>query len=306
VFFVSIQRYINGETLVLFTNSKKLPEVEGVNIKSLLERLGVVIIQVEFNYKVPKGYFNSWTNQFFEFSILDHIAVHFNDDDFFLMLDSDCVFLKRLDGLFELCNEKKCLTYLLDSPQDEIINGISRLQMKGVYESLLQKNINVVPEYHAGEFFMAKVSIIKKFSEQFQTIWPKLLELHQQGKPKLVEEAHVLSYIYYINEYDGGEANSFIKRIWTDPTNFRNASSEDISLAIWHVPAEKKYGIEKLFQIFKQSNFDTSQIAESDYKKLIGRELTVPEIPLKRQLYYAAKKTAKAFLKLKKRGAVNR
>jgi hypothetical protein len=133
-FFVSLQRYINSEKPVLFTNAKKLPEVEGVNIKSLLEKLGVLIIHVEFNYKVPKGYFNSWTNQFFEFSILDHIAANFNNDDFFLMLDSDCIFLKKVDGLFELCKEKECLTYLLDAPTDEIINGISRLQMKEIYE----------------------------------------------------------------------------------------------------------------------------------------------------------------------------
>lgn len=300
-FFVSLQRYIDGENAVLFTNAKKLPEVEGINIKSLLEKLGVSIIYVEFNYKLPKGYFNSWTNQFFEFSILDQIAANFNDDDFFLMLDSDCIFLEKVDGLFKLCEEKECLTYLLESPKDEVINGISRLQMKGIYESLLQKNIDVVPEYHAGEFFMASVPIIKKFSFQFRTIWLKLLDLHQQGKPKLIEEAHVLSYIYFINGYAGGEANSFIKRIWTDPTNFRNATSEDNLLAIWHVPAEKKYGIEKLFQKFKKTNFNASQLDEFAYRKLIGRELTIPSIPVKRRLYYAAKKTAKSFIKLIKR-----
>jgi hypothetical protein len=150
---------------------------------------------------------------------------------------------------------------------------------------------------------MAGVPIIKGFSDQFRTIWPRLLDLHQQGKPKLIEEAHVLSYIYFINRYTGGEANSFIKRVWTDPTNFRNAVPEDTSLAIWHVPAEKKFGIEKLFQVFKKLNFNTSQIDELAYRKLIGRELTIPSIPIKRQLYYLAKKTAKSFYKLVKRGS---
>jgi hypothetical protein len=299
-FFVSLQRYITIEKPVLFTNAKKLPEVEGVSIKPLLEGLGVSIIHVEFNYKVPKGYFNSWTNQFFEFSILDYIAANFNNDDCFLMLDSDCVFLKKLDELFALCKEKECLTYLLDYPKEEIINGISRVQMKGVYESLLQKDIDVVPEYHAGEFFMASVPTIKKFSADFRTIWPKLLEFHDQGKPKLVEEAHVLSYIYYINGFEGGEANNFIKRIWTDPTNFRNTSQQDSLLTIWHVPAEKKYGIERLFQIFKKIEFNTSRLDEPSYKKLISRELTVPSMPIKKQLYYSAKKTAKLFYKLTK------
>jgi hypothetical protein len=183
-----------------------------------------------------------WTNQFFEFSIIDSIARNYEANDIFMMLDSDCIFNGRLDQLFQLCKERGCITYALDIPEKEMINGITRSQMKEVFENILNDRIDTVPVYHAGEFFMADLNIIRKFSEQFRQIWPTLLSFHHQGKPKLVEEAHVLSFLYYINSFQGGEANHFIKRIWTDPTNFRNVSETDKELAIWHVPAEKSSG----------------------------------------------------------------
>jgi hypothetical protein len=293
VFFTSLQKFISGEKLILFTNADALPHIDGVDVAAVLSDLGVEVRHVVFGFKVPKGYFKSWTNQFFEFSIIEHISENFENDDTFLMLDSDCVFRGGLDHVFKLAAEKTCITYTLDYPESEIINGISRVQMKGIYQSLLGKPVTQVPVYHAGEFLMANKKAIKEFRDEFRWIWPELLTLHKEHKPKLVEEAHVLSFIYFIRGYVGGEANAFIKRIWTDPTNFRNVSNEDLNYIIWHVPAEKKFGIERIYQIFRRRNFDLSDFDLVDYMQLISRELTIPIIPLKRKAYFLGKKSLK-------------
>lgn len=297
-FFTSVQKNLSGEKLILFTNTRNIPVVDGINIAQVLAELRVEVTYVPFSYKVPKGYFNSWTNQFFEFSILDFIAQNFEEKEIFLMLDSDCVFNNKVEKLFEMVRDKGCITYTLDYPEDEIINGISRREMREVYETLLHRVVEEIPVYHAGEFFMAEVSVIKKFSENFRSIWPSLLNLHKEGKKKLVEEAHVLSLIYYINDIAGGEANEFIKRMWTDPTNFRNVLMEDQNFAIWHVPAEKKYGIEKLFQIFKSNNFDSKRFTNENYSKMISHELGVPAIPFKRKVFFTTKGAVKKMYKL--------
>ena len=48
VFYITSKRFNKGETHVLFTNVKKIPEVDGRSIKQLLNELGVEVIYTDF------------------------------------------------------------------------------------------------------------------------------------------------------------------------------------------------------------------------------------------------------------------
>jgi hypothetical protein len=58
-----------------------------------------------------------------------------------------------------------------------------------------------------------------------------------------------LSYVYYKLHYPIGNADPFIRRIWTGSLGaFNNALPTDLGLVLWHVPIEKRLGLRRLFR----------------------------------------------------------
>ncbi|MBC8033320.1 MAG: hypothetical protein H7Y03_04190, partial [Chitinophagaceae bacterium] len=294
--FYAMARFYNADAeLVFFSNSSSLPVVEDSSVNDVLKNLDVKIYTTPFEYITPKGYSDKWRNQFYEFSILKFISRHedFNNNDNFLLLDSDCIISQNLNPLFQLVEQHKCITYSIDYDVNHRINGNSRNEMKTIFESLCNKKLMTSPQYHAGEFYASTVSVIKTIIEDFYVVWEQLINRHEAGLPKLHEEAHVLSYLFFINNYHGGQANAFIKRLWTDPSSYRNVSREDVHLAIWHLPAEKRFGFKKLFTWLQQLNFDISELQEKSLQRKLRATFLVPTIPIQHRPWYMGKSLLK-------------
>ena len=113
LFFATSRRFNKKEKHVFFTNVKQLPELDGKNVADLLQELEVETIFTDFKYKTPKGYFEMFQNQFYEFSILEHIVKNGkHPDDNYLILDSDCIFIKPAQTLFADAKKKTTAFYL--------------------------------------------------------------------------------------------------------------------------------------------------------------------------------------------------
>lgn len=290
--FYTLARYYNPQSsLVLFSNTPNLPVVDGTDVRELLKTLNVSFYVTPFEYITPKGYYNQWRNQFYEFSIFKYISLHphFNGEDRFLLLDSDCIITQNLSALFDVVEKEKCITYIIDYEPDHDINGNSRKSMQAVFSTLLQQPVLHIPQYHAGEFYATTVTVLKTIINDFYTTWQQLQDLFKAGLPKLHEEAHTLSYLFYKNGFEGGQANKYVKRLWTDPSTFRNIEPGDESLAIWHLPAEKRHGFYKLFQWLQQKQFDLSQTNQQPLQQQLQTTFMIPRIPLKRRPYFAGK-----------------
>lgn len=299
VFFITSKRFNKNEKHLLFTNVKDLPKINGRNVSDILDDLEVEVIYTDFKYKTPKGYYGAFQNQFYEFSILEYIAKNNqNLKDQYLILDSDCIFIKPAYKLFSEAEKKGFISFEIDSPVDHDINGLSRLQMKTLFEELLGKEIEDIPSYHLGEFLLCSVENIKKIYADFEALWPQLLERHFSGLKKLNEEAHTLSFLYYKNDLHASEDNSYIKRIWTNPLFYRNVSSSDVDLTIWHLPAEKTYGIAALynFLVLKCEDYGAS-ISTLEFIERLKDFAGIPALPIVRQFNYYTTSCYKAFIK---------
>lgn len=290
--FYTIARFTNPTAkLVLFSNSPAIPILDGTDVSELLKKLKVTVYVTPFEYITPEGYYNQWRNQFYEFSILKYISSHndFKDTNRFLLLDSDCIITRDLSGLFDEITQAGCITYIIDYDKNHVINGNSRIHMQSAFSELSGQHVEEIPDYHAGELFAATVQVVKTLIEDFYVVWEKLLEQHAAGLPKLTEEAHVLSYLFYKNGFKGGEANKYIKRLWTDPTTFRNIGANDSSLHIWHLPAEKRHGFKDLFDWLKKRDFKLKDENFSFIKRRLQNTFMIPRIPLQRRPYFAGK-----------------
>ena len=248
VFFCSSVKNNPKHKHILFTNSREIPTIKDLSIRDELSKLGVQFITLPLTFRVPTGYFNSWRNQFYIFDILQHIGENFSDEDCFLILDSDCLWLKPADEIMNHIHQHGILPYFLNASVKEEIHGLNRLQMKELFEELLGYVLPTVPEYLGGEWFAATGKYIRELNAHVPAIWKQSMERHEQGTLKCNEEAHMLSALYYKVGYDGYESKMFVRRIWTISSIRRDVTDEDLELTVWHCPSEKKYGITRLFE----------------------------------------------------------
>ncbi|WP_299435375.1 hypothetical protein [uncultured Maribacter sp.] len=271
LFFESSLRYHKNENHVLFTNTKNLPVVDGLDLNMFFSNNNIEVISLKNKYPLPNDYYGQFRNQYFEFTIIDHFSDRINDEDTFLLLDSDCVFTKPLYSAFDKLQKESAMTYIVDYEEDYEIHGVTGNNMKEIFSDFgvkLDKN----PYYSGGEVLFAKGKFIKNVAKDFPILFKNMLDRHASNAIKFNEEAHVLSYYYYKHEALLGGMDSYIKRIWTNKNYFRNVEKSDKDLAIWHVPNEKKTGINRIFkEIAEGENIKT--LDDKSYQKLLFENL---------------------------------
>ncbi len=288
-FYLTSKRLNKTEKHLLFTNTSQFPIIDKIDTLKLLEQLEVDIILTDFKYKTPTGYHGRWRNQFYEFSIFEYISKNFDQPmDLFLLLDSDCIFLKPTNDLFkQAIQDNGFMSYDMFYDENKDVNGLNRLGMKDVYESLLGYKIDVTPKYFGGEFFLSNQKNIKKIFSDFDELWPKLLLKNEQNIKKFNEEAHVLSFIFYKNAFVEGVANKFIRRIWTNPVFYRDVLPTDINLMIWHLPAEKTLGLSLLYKkLLSQYLTPSQKWNNANYIDFIKKTFGIPSLSLKNRCFY--------------------
>jgi hypothetical protein len=293
-------RYFNPNIrLVVFSNAENLPIIGGVDFENIFQILNIEFHKTAFKFQTPEGYYGQWRNQFYEFSIFDYIANsnQFDSNDNFCLIDSDCVLTKSLDSLFMQVASLGVINYNYEYHENYKINGLSRLDMKSVFERLANEHLEKIPNYYAGEFFAARVEKIQSINNEFQSIWPKLLDFHQKRELVLNEEAHVLSYIFFKLGFENEVGNSYIKRLWTDPTTFRNICKEDELLAIWHLPAEKRTGFNTFFKLLKELQFSVQGIKNDELILRMKKIFSIPSLTLKKITFYKLKGLFKILLR---------
>jgi len=275
---------------MLFTNVKRLPVLDDRSVIDMLKDLGVEIVFTDFKYKTPKGYFGMFQNQFYEFSVLEYIVKNNSKlKDTYLILDSDCIFLKPAAELFEAGEKNNgFLSFEDDCTTDLVIHGLSRKDMKVLYEKLLDKKIDHIPGYHLGEFFLANVKNINVIFSDFLDVWAKMHTLFINGQPKFNEEAQTLSFIYYKNGLKASKSLKLMKRIWTNPVFYRNVEKSDLDLVVWHLPSEKTFGLTDLYRIIidRLPGYGFS-LSPRQYTNMVSKILGVPFLsPLMKIKYY--------------------
>jgi hypothetical protein len=254
---------------MLFSNveAEHLPEVDGLDLKSFLSERNVEVVTLPLTWQTPEGYFGKWRNQFYIFDILKFLEVQnsavtpndlrsngVNSEPAVIVLDSDCIVNRPLDGLFAGIRKHGLMALPMHYTLDHNINGVTRVDMRRIFAELDGgKDPGQNPEYYGGEIFAATLTNIRAINQIAPGVWNNMMERHRAGTQKLNEEAHFLSYCYH---RIGGEASleRFIKRIWTSP-KYSNVQTADFELPIWHLPSEKTGGIALLFRHLKQEHW---------------------------------------------------
>ncbi|NET35095.1 MAG: hypothetical protein F6K19_24215 [Cyanothece sp. SIO1E1] len=190
-----------------------------------------------------------------------------------MILDSDCVWVDSADRVSADLDSYGLLAYDLGQRTTDSLSGAD---LEDIYTELDQRPQVKIPNYYGGELFAARGDVIQRVVAEIGSVWENSLQRFKEHKPKLYEEAFVLSYIYHRLGYAEPTANAYIKRLWTG-SKFNNVELADMTLAIWHLPAEKKRGIKRLFHqaCLSRSRFWRTPLGES-FARYVGQYVGIP------------------------------
>ena len=251
---------------LFFTNVPNIPtDIDGFNLAQFFEQAGVKVERLELTNRTPKDWYGAWRNQFYLFDVLSCLKNHYVGN--FLILDSDIFIMKDLLPVFQDIEQNQVIAYDCDYGEDVSINGVSTNQMRELYSKFRGDNSKL--RYKGGELIGVTSDLIPKILDCYSKLWKFNYELYQQRKTKLNEEAHFLSMIYHYLGFEESLANKYIKRMWT-AVKCDNVVTGDENLALWHLPAEKKYAFETMFTFLQED------CSEEQYNRYLRGLLHIP------------------------------
>lgn len=280
-FFVTSLIFNPGNRHILYTNVATAPNYPDLNVRELLERLGVEVVQVKMTYRPPKGYWGSWNNQFYIFDILKRVS---EDEaiEAIVILDSDCVWYNSSELLFKRVRECGLIAYDLahEMANGFTMNGLSLEDTAKLYKEMGLKGVE--PKYYGGEFFAATFDRVADIVRRAPEAFKQQVERFNSGNKKFNEEAQLLSYLYQTGEKFCEDGGDFIARIWSNLREHRIPLGFEESLAIIHMPVEKKHGIPRLLNEILQSSWPL--VDQGQVRRMIRYHLGLPRRSIRKDV----------------------
>jgi hypothetical protein len=299
-FFTTAARFrtnIESYRLRLYTNCKSLPQIDGTDLAAAFAELNVETICLPYTWQ-PQSARKMWFNQFYLFDILNNIAQTTSNEDLHIIADSDCVFVHDPARLFERLKIQESLLITVETSETEDINGLSRQEAREVYHHLSGHYPSAPPEYFGGEFYGLTGRLAKDVSQQARHF--KTLNDDRAGRNALhlSDEAHFFSFLMWRMGIVQANANDLVRRIWTT-WNANNTTPADLSLSVWHVPAEKIYGLLTLFRLLSDKSSAIHHLDEAAFRVWLAKELGVGRLSFQKfigHLTRGAMRRAKRFV----------
>lgn len=275
-FFATSARQNPGVRHAFFTNAEALPVVDGLDLRELMRRLGVEIVQLPITHRLGRDKVTSWNNVFY---ILDVIA-HLDREGGFdraVVMDSDCVWVRPADGLMADVGRHRALSLSIPYSYDEKLNNASRRDMVRAAQQLAGHSFDFIPNFSGGEIFAASRAGLAEVQGLVSGLWERLLA-SPPGEVHVYTEEHLLSIAYEMLNLPTGTADPHIRRLWT-ALRLNNVTAEDVDSGrcAWHLPMEKKTGFADLFKAVKDRESWLWTVPPEEIRLRVARVMGLPK-----------------------------
>jgi hypothetical protein len=265
-FCLTSLRFNYDQKHIVFTNDSDRILIENFDVKKRLCELGVEIIEHQFDRFDPQNHSHSFRNAFYKFEVVNLLS---NFDSPSILLDSDCIWTKRDDELFNVLNSGQYLllqdTYQRSSfPLKKKPHNLSMEDMANLYKTIPVNQYNRdYAVWYGGELIGGTPEHFKLVGENLSRTLDYCKKQENSGNKLLFSNGNSIfdndefigSYVYNsltdIEIYD--TFGKFSKRMWT-LNALNNVCKKDVDLAIWHLTAEKKKGLKALFYEITNEN----------------------------------------------------
>ena len=179
--------------------------------------------------------------------VLEYFNSNSLASDLILILDSDIVWSNRarVDEFWESLQNNGFLSMCPILDDSERINGYTLAELNNL-AILLGCKTNRIKKYSGGEFIGLRGDILQNVFKEVRQVLENFRDLCEEKDLQYIEEAHLLTIVYNTLNLEPGKADQYIRRIWTQFLHYQNRQESDIDLLMWHIPAEKRFGLRRL------------------------------------------------------------
>lgn|SRR5579872_5845208 len=281
VLCASIRRSSSSDVDVIVCTN----ELPSSDISYKLNQLGVSFISPAFSFRAPEGMAPLFSGAFYLFDCMTYCSRNLSDNGIFMFVDPDCLVMKDFGIIRELCEQWPLIGYELDIDKDQPSNGCSRRDLLAFLNTMKDGHCSEPPKYFGGEFFAATAEALPGICAIIEEVWETNNRNFQSGGISLKTEEHVLSVALALSREPVGTSNTIVKRMWTRPS-FRNVSSSDRSFLIWHLPAEKRYGLQQLFYLFERDTGNLAGLSDKKFEDLAAKLIRLELSPFERAWFF--------------------
>lgn len=259
-----------AQRLALFCNAPP-PVLDGTDLAQVLDRYGVERRLVPLTARIDRARSPAWGNVLYFADIMASLAEE-PDNLALALVDSDVLVTAPLGALFERIGTADFVGYAVDTKPDEPVNGMTRRTM-GEAANALAGSPLAVPTHFGGELLGTTVAAWKRHEALFRAILDQATAGRGPAAAVRTEE-HVFSIAFAQPGVAAAAANDLIKRIWTSPRH-NTAHAGDEHLPLWHLPAEKRYGLADFYRWLERRGWPT-EMEPADLRTAAGRFCGVP------------------------------
>jgi hypothetical protein len=269
VCYASIRRLYPEARLSLFTN-RELPEPYSGQLKSL----EVNTVLCASRYVDDTAFKNGFPGCLYTLDVIAYLALQQHGDfSSLILLDSDCIFRYRLDGMLDKLEseEEESYAYEPGYPVNMVANGQSRASLTLALSYFSgQMTAPPIPLY-GGEFYGLTAKTLPKLAMRIEDFWAWMKAEGIVDFGDNLTEEHVMSVVLAQCGVTVHGASGLIKRIWTASV-YSTVDGSESEIAIWHLPSEKKKGFVKLYQYWLDHNGFTN-LSDDDFRDLVDTSI---------------------------------
>lgn len=256
---------------VLFTNAEP-PRIDGVEVGALLDTFGVAVRRLPLTHRLPAGRARSWGNVLYFLDILDALAGE-PDDGVLILVDSDVVVQRPLDALVERIRQVGTVGYDVGTRPASTVNGMSPMQMAEAAQAMFGGDPGSAVSHFGGELLGLRMDAAKAWRPVFADMFDRMARAQGIFAHASTEE-HMFSIAFGGAGRPVAGSEGLIRRIWTSPRH-NTVMAGDGALALWHLPAEKRYGLADLYADIVAGRIAPGMDA-GDLRSLTARRCGIP------------------------------
>lgn len=185
-----------------------------------------------------------------------------------VLMDNDCLARMFAPQLASSSDQLREVWALQESyPTTQAFNGQSRASLTLAAGYLTgTASPDPIPIY-GGEFFAFDPAGLEALWESTEIVWSWICGRGRGVLGNEWTEEHVISLAMHLAGLNPKDARPMIRRIWT-LENYRNVQGNEHQLPFWHLPGEKRRGLQKIYRKASRRTWQPFP-RESDLQKFL-------------------------------------
>jgi len=231
--FSSIRRWNPDADLKLVSDVDPPPPFD-----RQLADLDVHVLLTPFDHRPPEGFWPIFNASLYTIDALRALADDGSVKDAVLLLDPDILCTGNLGPVVDAIAPDTWVVYPLVGSYAEKTQGLEVAHTAELHQ-LLDDTLVGPPEYYGGELYGFRPETAGPVLDRAEAAWQLAFKNWKEQRPHFVTEEHLLNYA--LRRAKLADASPYIRRIWTAPVH-RTVAGDELTLLLWHLPAEKDRG----------------------------------------------------------------